>query len=290
LNLTIESITKTFGDKNALTDFTAQLSEGVYGLLGPNGSGKTTLMRIVASILRPSGGRVLMNGQDITALDDKYREILGYLPQKFGVYRNFTARRFLMYMSALKGIDKMTAVKRVNEMLELVNLSDEDDNKIGNFSGGMRQRLGIAQALLNNPKILILDEPTSGLDPKERIRFRNLISEISGDRIVILSTHIVSDMEYIAKEIMLIKHGRLIRSDEPENMLKELEGKVWSTFVPEHALRELQEKLKIVNLIRRKGGIDVRILNDEKPFLNARKEEPGVEDLYLYYFDEEEVL
>jgi ABC-type multidrug transport system ATPase subunit len=192
-----------------------------------------------------------------------------------------------MYISALKGIDKNAASRKSMELLRMVNLEDEADKKIGGFSGGMRQRLGIAQSLLNDPKILILDEPTSGLDPKERIRFRNLISQISGDRIIILSTHIVSDIEYIAKEVMLLKEGKLIEKSGPESLVKKLIGKVWSANIPEEALLELEKEYKIGNVVRREDGVEVRIISDTKPVFNAVPQQPRLEDMYLYYFDEE---
>lgn len=285
--LTIDNITKEYKDVVAVDNFYAELNEGVYGLLGPNGSGKTTLMRIMADILKPTEGIILYDGCDISSIGDDYRGVLGYLPQNFGFYKNFSAWMFLMYIASLKGIDKSQAKKRVNELLDIVNLSDDRDRKVGTFSGGMKQRLGIAQALLNDPKVLILDEPTSGLDPRERIRFRNMISQISGDRIVILSTHIVSDIEYIAKEVMLIKNGQLVKKDMPDNILNEMSGRVWSAMVPEDALLKLQEKYRIGNIIRRIDGIEVRIISDEKPLLNSVPESPRLEDMYLYYFDEE---
>ena len=221
MKLIIENLSKEFKRNMAVNNFQAELTEGVYGLLGPNGSGKTTLMRIMAGILKPSQGRVLVNGQDIEVMGDKYRDMLGYLPQDFGVYKNFSAHRFLAYIASLKDIKKEQTEQKVEEMLKLVNLWEERDKKLGKFSGGMKQRIGIAQALLNDPKILILDEPTAGLDPKERARLRNIISELSIDRIVLFSTHIVSDIEYIAKEIMLIKQGGLIKKDDPQIIMKE---------------------------------------------------------------------
>lgn len=286
LELTIEKISKNYDDKFALKDFSTTLNPGVYGLLGPNGAGKTTLMRIVVDILKPSSGRVLLNGQDIKTMGNSYRDILGYLPQNLGVYKNFTAERFLMYIAALKGLDRKEAKEKVVEMLELVNLKDVNKKKLGGFSGGMKQRVGIAQALLNDPKILVLDEPTAGLDPKERIRFRNLISKISKDKIVILSTHIVSDIEYAAKEVMLIKEGKLILKDNPNNILKTLEKQVWSAKVDENELSILQQNYKVGNITRTMDSIEIRIVSDKKPLPNAKEEIPRFEDVYLYYFDD----
>lgn len=286
LELTIENISKNYDAKLALKGFSATLTPGVYGLLGPNGSGKTTLMRIVVDILPPSSGRVLLNGHDIKTMGNSYRDILGYLPQNLGVYKNFTAERFLMYIAALKGLDRKETPEKVVEMLELVNLKDVAKKKLGSFSGGMKQRVGIAQALLNDPKILVLDEPTAGLDPKERIRFRNLISKISKDKIVLLSTHIVSDIEYAAKEVMLIKKGRLILKDRPNNILKNLEKQVWSANVSENELLNLQQNYKVGNITRTMDGIEIRIVSDKKPLPNAKEEIPRFEDVYLYYFDD----
>ena len=285
MKLIIENLSKEFKRNMAVHNFQAELTEGVYGLLGPNGSGKTTLMRIMAGILKPSQGRVLVNGQDIEVMGDKYRDMLGYLPQDFGVYKNFSAHRFLAYIASLKDIKKEQTEQKVEEMLKLVNLWDERDKKLGKFSGGMKRRIGIAQALLNDPRILILDEPTSGLDPKERARLRNIISELSIDRIVLFSTHIVSDIEYIAKEIMLIKQGGLIKKDDPQIIMKEIEGKVWTATVPEHSLAELQRRFCVGNIMRRPDGVEVRVIADEKPILNAKLVAPRLEDIYLYYFE-----
>ncbi len=287
MRLTIENVTKEFKGQYAVRNFETELTEGVYGLLGPNGSGKTTLMRIIADILKPTRGRILVDGRDIGIMGDKYRDMLGYLPQDFGVYKNFSAKRFLLYIASLKGLNKKDDAKnKVEEMLKLVNLWEERDKKLGKFSGGMKRRLGIAQALLNDPRVLILDEPTAGLDPKERIRFRNIISEISGNRVVVLSTHIVSDIEFIAKEVILIKQGVLVCKDEPQNILKELEGKVWTAVIPEHNLSEFQERFRVGNILRKPEGIWVRLIADEKPIIDAISENPRLEDVYLYYFDE----
>lgn len=283
----IDNVSKQFRDVKAVCSFNAELTEGVYGLLGPNGSGKTTLLRIMADVLKPDEGGIFVDGRDKNILDEKYRELIGYLPQECGFYRNFTARRFLMYVSSLKGIEKNEALKKTDELLELVNLKEDAERKTGGFSRGMKQRLGIAQALLNDPRILILDEPTSGLDPKERIRFRNLISQISKDRIVILSTHIVTDIEYIAKDVLLIKKGKLIKNETPESLLKELDGKVFSSVVPSDMLDELQKNFHISNIIRRNNAVEIRMISDKKPLENAQLEEARLEDVYLYYFDEE---
>ncbi|MDG0872895.1 ABC transporter ATP-binding protein [Paenibacillus thiaminolyticus] len=287
MELTIDNISKNYKDKQAVRHFTAQLSPGVYGLLGPNGAGKTTLLRMLADILRPTSGSIRLNNDDIRTLGEAYRDLLGYLPQQCGFYKEFTARRFLMYIASLKGMDRGYAVGKVEEMLQLVGLADQAKRKIKSFSGGMRQRLGIAQALLNDPKVLILDEPTAGLDPKERIRFRNILSELSGDRIVILSTHIVSDVEYAAKEVLLMKEGQLLKQDRLASMLGQLAGSVWKAKIDESQLPQLKQRYKIGNLLRQPDGIEVRILAEKQPFSLARPESPGLEDLYLHYFNEE---
>ncbi|NBI07420.1 ABC transporter ATP-binding protein [Senegalia massiliensis] len=286
MKLIIDNITMKYKDKIAVENFTVKLDKGVYGFLGPNGSGKTTLMRVLADLLRPTKGRILLNDRDISTMGDDYRDILGYLPQSFGFYKSFTAHKFMMYIAALKGIDQSKALKKVDELLELVNLKEHCKRKIGKFSGGMKQRIGIAQALINDPKILILDEPTAGLDPKERIRFRNLISEISKDRIVLLSTHIVSDIEYIAKEVILIKEGKLLGIDSPDNILENMKGKVWKGTTTEERFRNIKNDYKISNVVR-KNGVQLRIISDKKPFLKAIEAEPRLEDMYLYYFDKE---
>lgn len=288
LKLMLENISKKYKDKCAINNLNVELTPGVYGLLGPNGAGKSTLMRIMTDILNPTEGKVTLNGEDIRVMGDRYRELLGYLPQNFGIYKNFTAHKFLMYIAALKGLSTPSAEKRVDELLELVNLKEVSKKKLGTFSGGMKQRVGIAQALLNDPKILILDEPTTGLDPKERIRFRNLISDMSKDKIVIFSTHIVSDIEYISKEVLLIKAGMLIEKNSVSNILKDMKSKVWSAVVDEKTLDELNKAFKVGNIMRGEDGIKVRIVSEEKPLKEAESEVPRLEDLYMYYFEEEQ--
>lgn len=287
MDLVIENISKRYKDKSAVKNFSAQFTNGVYGLLGANGSGKTTLMKIMVDILKPTNGRILLNNSDIALMDEKYRELLGYLPQEFGCYVNFTVDKFLRYISALKGLEKDYAKRRIDELLQFVNLSQYKNKKIKTLSGGMKQRIGIVQALLNDPKILVLDEPTSGLDPKERVRFRNLISEISAERIVILSTHIVSDIQYIAKEVLIMKDGILIKKDKPKELLKEIKEKVWSIQTTEDALVQLKNICKIVNIVPKNECTEVRVISEEKPIFNAIQVDPTVEDLYMYYFDEE---
>ena len=227
MELAIDRLTKQYKNKIAVDRVSIKLKPGVYGLLGANGAGKTTLMRMICDIQNPTSGQIKYNGTDIKKLGEDYRQVLGYLPQDFGYYPDFTAYDFLMYIAALKGLSKEKAEMRVNELLQIVNLENEKKQKVKTFSGGMKQRLGIAQAMLNNPKILILDEPTAGLDPKERVKFRNLISSFSQDKIVILSTHIVSDIEFIADEIIVMKAGKKILTGTPEELLQDLRGSVW---------------------------------------------------------------
>jgi ABC-type multidrug transport system ATPase subunit len=276
---------KKFGDKVAVNDMNLELNEGVYGILGANGSGKTTLMRMLATVMHPTSGQLLLDGKDIFQLDDAYRDLVGYLPQQVGLYKNFTAEKFLLYIAALKGLGKEQAKQKVDQMLRWVGLEAHRREKVGKFSGGMKQRVGIAQALLNDPKILIVDEPTAGLDPKERIRFRNLMSSIAANRIVVLSTHIVSDLEYIAREIVIMKDGRLIKKDNPQKLLARLDGKVWLVTISDAQLAFYQEQYKVGNIIRRENGIEIRVISDEKPQRAAIVAAPNLEDLYLYYFD-----
>ncbi|WP_099353772.1 ABC transporter ATP-binding protein [Fredinandcohnia onubensis] len=288
MNLTIENVSKVFDDKKALDSINLEFTTGVYGILGANGSGKTTLMRILASVMKPSSGRVLLDGQDISVLDYRYRDVIGYLPQHVGLYKNFTAEKFLLYIATLKGLSKEQAKEKVAETLELVGLGEHAKKKVGKFSGGMKRRVGIAQALLNDPKILIVDEPTAGLDPKERIRFRNLLSKISTNRIVLLSTHIVSDIEFIAKEVLVLKAGKLIQKQTPQTLLKGIEDKVWTVTVDtESEITKYQSLYKVGNIARVGHKFELRILSDVKPHQNAVQEHPNLEDLYLYYFDEE---
>jgi ABC-type multidrug transport system ATPase subunit len=283
MQLVVENVSKTYRrNVQALRGFALTLGPGVLGLLGPNGAGKSTLMRILATITRPSAGRVLWNGVDIAREPDTLRGVLGYLPQDFGIYPNLNAIEFLDYLGAVKGLDAASTKRRIGTLLELVNLTDVAKRPLGGYSGGMRQRVGIAQALLNDPKLLIVDEPTAGLDPEERVRFRNLLSELSGDRIVILSTHIVSDVEAVATDIALIARGTMVTHGSPERLLAGVEGKVWEVVVPSSELPRLREAHQVSNIAHRSDGVHARLVADAPPTPQARPAEPTLEDAYLH--------
>jgi ABC-2 type transport system ATP-binding protein len=282
MQLTIESLSKNYrGGVQALRNVQLSLKPGVLGLLGPNGAGKSTLMRILATITQASSGRVLWNGKDIARDPDALRGVLGYLPQDFGVYPNLSAIEFLDYLAAVKGIPAGAARERISELLALVNLADVAKRPLGGYSGGMRQRVGIAQALLNDPQLLIVDEPTAGLDPEERVRFRNLLSELSGERIVILSTHIVSDVEAVATEIAILAHGQLLAHAAPEELLSQVAGKIWEVVVPSSELPALREKHLVSSTAHRSDGVHARVVADAAPSNAARQLEPSLEDAYL---------
>jgi ABC-2 type transport system ATP-binding protein len=266
-----------------LKDFSLEIKPGILGLLGPNGAGKSTFMRMLATITKPTDGKILWNDVDVVKSPDTLRAVLGYLPQDFGVYPNLTAVEFLEYMAAIKGLDSASTRKRIDELLLLVNLKDAAKRPLGGYSGGMKQRVGIAQALLNDPQLLIVDEPTVGLDPEERVRFRNLLSDLSGERIVILSTHIVSDVEATATRIVLVNKGQLLREDAPEKLLKELENKVWEWTVHSDDLPALKQKHILSGTIRKSDGVQVRVVSATQPELQAENVLPNLEDAYLYF-------
>lgn len=284
MELSVCNLTKDFGGKHAVDNVSFRLSYGVYGLLGPNGAGKTTLMKMLVDILTPSAGEVCLNGVDIHELGASYREKLGYMPQEIGVYKNFSARKFLKYIAALKGITGKAADEKIEELLDLVGLRDVGRKKLGGFSGGMLRRIGIAQTLLNDPEILILDEPTAGLDPQERIRFRNIISELSENRIVVLSTHIISDMEFIAGEVIIMRNGGVLKVDTVDQLLQEVEGKVWSATVSHSMFHELKGQYTIGNIVQKKDGVEIRIIGDKKPDFPCEPIKPILEDVFSYYF------
>ncbi|MBA3960565.1 MAG: ABC transporter ATP-binding protein [Chthoniobacterales bacterium] len=277
--LTIESVSKQFRAGNfGVRDLSLEVKSGVIGLLGPNGAGKTTLMQMIATITRPTAGRILFRGVDIAKRPNELRKTLGYLPQDFGVYENLTAREFLSYFAALKGVRSKA---RVMAMLESVNLHGVADRTVGGFSSGMKQRLGIAQALINDPDLVIVDEPTAGLDPEERVRFRNVLSEIGFGKLVILSTHIVSDVESIATEIAVMKEGALLTMTTPEMMLRACEGKVWRSVVTSEQFDQLRTSLKISSAVRKPDGVHLRFVGPS-PAIDATQIEPELEDAFLY--------
>ncbi|HYN22586.1 MAG TPA: ABC transporter ATP-binding protein [Thermoanaerobaculia bacterium] len=282
MKLTIEGVGKRYrGNVWGLRGFSLDLGPGVLGLLGPNGAGKSTLMRILATITQPTEGRVSWNGVDIVRSPDDLRVELGYLPQDFGVYPNLNAVEFLEYIAAVKGIDRGAARRRIEELLVLVNLTEARKRPLGGYSGGMKQRIGIAQALLNDPRLLIVDEPTVGLDPEERVRFRNLLSDLGGERIVILSTHIVSDVEAVATGIAILDRGRLLTWAEPEELLRQVEGRVWEWVIPSAELPAAREHWKISSTTRRADGIHARVVSDHPPAAGASPLAPNLEDAYL---------
>ncbi|MGL5755025.1 MAG: ABC transporter ATP-binding protein [Paraclostridium sp.] len=288
--LEIVNLTKAYKHKKANENINLTLESGVYGLLGPNGAGKTTLMKQIATLTTPTSGKILYNGKDINSLDDKYREVLGYLPQDFDAYKNFSAKDFLLYIGALKGMGKNEAKIKTEKLLNLVGLHEVRNKAISKFSGGMKRRVGIAQALLNEPKILILDEPTAGLDPQERARFRNLLSQIGKETIVILSTHIISDIESVAKETIMIKDGNVLLKGTHREILDDMKDKVYSISVEdEKKVYDIQNKYKVVSVQRGVDEIELRVIseNEIKEF-DAKLIEPRFEDVYMFYFDLED--
>lgn len=288
MKLEIRHVTKRYRDKMAAADVSLTLTAGVWGLLGANGAGKTTLMRMLAGILRPTEGQILCDGVEIGALGAAYREKLGYLPQEFGFYPEFTVQDYLEYMAALKGLPRAEAARQIDALLERVSLAEVRRKKIVKLSGGMKRRVGIAQALLNDPEILILDEPTAGLDPGERVRFRNLLSEFAQDRIVLISTHIVSDVEYIAAENAVMKDGKIIAVDTTEGLVQQIEGKVWQGSAPAGELPRWEHCLQVVNLRNEPDGtVTLRYLADAPQLPGSIPARPKLEDLYLWLFPEE---
>jgi ABC-type multidrug transport system ATPase subunit len=284
MQLAVQNLGKQYKrDFWGLKDFSLDIKPGILGLLGPNGAGKSTFMRMLATITKPTDGTITWNDMDVVKSPDTLRAVLGYLPQDFGVYPNLNAIEFLEYMAAIKGLDAASAKRRIDELLQLTNLVEAAKRPLGGYSGGMKQRVGIAQALLNDPQLLIVDEPTVGLDPEERVRFRNLLSDLSGERIVILSTHIVSDVEATATHIALVNKGQLLREAAPENLLNELEHKVWEWTVDSDNLPALKQKHIISGTIRRSDGVQVRVVSADKPDASAQNVSPNLEDAYLFF-------
>lgn len=287
MKLKIQNLTKQYKGKTAVNDVNLVLAPGVYGLLGANGAGKTTLMRMICGVIKPTSGGIYLDGKEIAELGEQYYTHLGYMPQDFGFYPDFTAREFMLYMASVKGLEKTEAKSRTEKLLQMVNLQEVADKKIKSYSGGMKQRLGIAQAELNNPSILILDEPTAGLDPKERARFRNIISDFAKEKIVILSTHIVSDVAYIADTILMLKQGQFLLEEPMESVADGIRGKVWEVLVSQREADEMSRKFCVVNLRHENGRVRLRIVDDNQPAIGAQTVEPGLEDLFLYHFQDE---
>jgi len=282
LILATDQLAKQYtGNVWGLADFTMEVHSGVLGLLGPNGAGKSTLMRILATVTRPTQGSATWNGTDISSSPNDVRQVLGYLPQDFGIYPNLNAIEFLAYLAAARGIIGRSATNRIDQLLELVNMSDARKRRLGTLSGGMKQRVGIAQALLNDPKLLIVDEPTAGLDPEERIRFRNLLSELAGDRIVILSSHIVSDIEAAATSIAIMNKGRLLVHAAPEDLIRSVEGRVWEVIVRSADLPALKQTHVVGNTARSGEGVRARVVGEQAPAADAQRVSPTLEDAYL---------
>lgn len=282
MELIINNVSKQYGTKGALNKVSFTFNSGVTGLLGPNGAGKSTLMRMLATIEKPTSGEIHYNGIDITKKPNELRNSLGYLPQNFGVYPNMNPVEFLEYMAALKNLSVKSSRKRIDELLEVLHLAHTRKQLLGGFSGGMRQRVGIAQALLNDPSVLIVDEPTVGLDPEERIQFRNLLSSLALNKIIILSTHIVTDVESIAPQIAIMSGGELIAYTTPEQLLQNVEGKVWNCIIPTHKLLDMQSKYMISSSMQKSDGIHAHIVSDTRPSLDSTLLQPSLEDAYLW--------
>lgn len=290
MELKIEHLSKQFKDKNAVNDVSLTLTTGVWGLLGANGAGKTTLMRMIADIMTPTSGTISYDCTDIHKMGKSYRSLFGFLPQDFGYSRDFTVNDYLEYVAALKDIPSYETPRKINYLLEILTLSDVKGKKISKLSGGMKRRVGIAQAVLNDPKILVMDEPTAGLDPGERVRFRNFISEFSHDRIVLISTHIVSDIEYIATQNAIMKAGQIIDVGTTNKLLKQMEGKVWSCTVPALKMMEYELRLRIINQrVEDNNQISIRYLADHSEIESSISAPPRLEDLYLWLFPQENI-
>lgn len=286
MKLQMVHVTRSFGSIHAVEDLNLTITNGVYGLLGVNGAGKTTMLRMICSLLPPTDGELLFDGKDIFKMAGEYRNLLGYLPQEFGFYPDFSVKDYLLYIAGLKGIRPLVAKQRVKELLAQVGLTKDANKKMKKLSGGMKRRAGIAQAMLNHPKILILDEPTAGLDPTERVRFRNLISELSEERIVILSTHIVSDVEYIANEIWLMKDGQIVQKGNLDGIIASMPENVYVCKLAQEDAARMMKQFKVSNMKTEKGMVELRIISGQPPAAEAYVVEPTLEDVFLYHFGE----
>lgn len=294
MEIVLEHISKNYKDrhtvKKAVEDVSLRFTSGVFGLLGANGAGKTTLMRMICGIMKPSEGRICYDGVEIGQLGDAYRSVIGYLPQEFGFYPEFTVQQYLEYITAMKGMSDRQARQKINELLVRLSLEDVRKKKIIKLSGGMKRRVGIGQALLNDPEFLILDEPTSGLDPGERVRFRNLLSEFAHDRIVLISTHIVSDVEYIATQNAIMKDGRILQTGTTQELVTQMQGKVFEGFIAPQELEKWEKKVQIVNLRNEAdGGVSLRYIGKQTDMPDAVPKEPRLEDLYLQLFPAQKI-
>lgn len=288
MKLQIEHLYKSYKKKDALQDVSFTLQRGIYGLLGENGAGKSTLMRLMATVDLPTKGSIRYNGTDIFEMDEEYRNLIGYMPQDYSVYAGFTARDFLEYMGVLKGIPNRKLKERIREVLEFVNLSEAVDKKVKTFSGGMKRRIGIAQAIMNDPKILILDEPTAGLDPNERVRFSNIISDMGQDKIILLSTHIVSDIEAIATELVVVKKGRILETGNVSELTEKVSGQVREALVSQRIYQEIRKERRVIHLKQAGKEVHVRFVGEAYPGVNCIQAEPTLEDYYIFAGDMKE--
>lgn len=282
--LVVKDAWKKYGDFTALNGINLEFDRGIYGLLAPNGAGKTTLIKMLVTLISPTQGEILYKGTNIVELDEDYRDVLGYLPQHFGFYKHYTPKQYLLYLAALKGIDKKTAVSRIHELLEQVALADVANKKMRKFSGGMIQRVGIAQALLNDPKILILDEPTAGLDPKERARFRQILTGLSRDRLILISTHIVSDIESIANRVIMIKNQEILYNETAQSICQTLEGKIFETTLSNGELEAYRKKYALLGEKQEEGNVRVRFVHDGDVDEEWTRAVPNLEDVFLYEY------
>jgi ABC-2 type transport system ATP-binding protein len=290
MELKIEHLNKQYGQHVALQDISLSCGNEMVGLVGPNGAGKTTLMRILVTLIPPTAGKITWNGKDIRRDAQAIRQVLGYLPQEFGLYEEFSAREFLRYLAAMKGLPDAAARRRVDELIELVNLERDADRKLQTYSGGMKQRVGIAQALLNDPELLIVDEPTAGLDPAERVRFRTLLSSLTADRLIILSTHIIGDVEAVATRLIVLDRGHIIADTTPTELLRLAAGQVWSLTVDAATALQLQQSVPVSAMVQQSSGVTLRLISPTMPHQNAVVVEPNLEDAYLVAIGKEALV